>query len=189
MKTKAITKMMTALLLTLVFVALPLSPVPTRVSAMKLKFNEVLDPPSWTWPDDYWPALQYRSIQPQARSADWAGPLTGGITAKAYFWETEKNFVTGAKGGKVEHFFEDFLIVFADGGWVIGRETQGIFTFAAKPTSAKYHAEGPITSASSDKTSFIGCKFTEEGIVAPWDDPTHPDTAWWYGIGTGSITP
>ena len=150
------------------------------VSAKTLKFNEILNPPYWTYPDDYSPGMP--GIQPQDRPSDWVGKLTGDISAKCYFWETDKNFVTGAGvNGKVEHFFEDLLIVFPDGGWLVGHEKQGIFTFKDfKYDSAKYHAEGPITSASPDKQNFIGCKFFEEGIV------TFPD---WTGVGRGYIGP
>lgn len=159
------------------FLALALMSVPA-VSAKKLKFNETISLPGLD------PGMP--GIQPQNRASDWVGFLTGDISGTCYFWETDKNFVTGAKGGKVEHFFEDFLIVFSDGGWIVGHETQGIFPFSHSlgftTNSANYHAEGPVTlaSASPDMQSFVGCKFFEEGVV------TFPD---WIGVGRGWIGP
>jgi len=169
---------MTMLFLTFALMTLTLVSVPA-VSAKTLKFNEVIYLPG---PD---PGKPY---QPQPGPCAWSGPITGDITGTSYFWETTKNFVTGAeaKGGKVEHFFEDFLIIFSDGGWIVGYESQGIFLFAAKPDSAKYHAEGWITAASPDKQSFIGCKFFEEGIVYwVYDNPD----VWAIGYGRGFIGP
>jgi hypothetical protein len=95
-----------------------------------------------------------------------------------YFWETDANFVTGAKGGKVEHYFEQFLIVFSDGGWVQGWD-NGIFLFANKPTQWRYSAEGRVTAASPDRQSLIGSKFHEDGYVT---SPT-PDTL--LGVAKG----
>ena len=171
-------------LMVVAMLALSVSPV----SAMTLKFSETITSPGL---DPLMPG-----IQPQTRDygydengnhlgSDWAGPISGDINGMAYFWETDKNFVTGANGGKVEHFFEDFLIVFSDGGWVIGRGGNGIFTFDNKPTSAKYRAEGWVSSASSNRQSFVGSKFFEEGIVTFPADPNAP----WIGVGRGYLGP
>jgi hypothetical protein len=174
------TKMMTMLFLTLTLMTLTLVSVPA-VSAKTLKFNLTI----------YLPGLNpnMHGIQPQDRSADWSGPLTGDIVGTAYFWETDKNFVTGAKGGKVEHYFEDFLFVFDDadgGGWIVGWINltscpNGIFTFANKAPLAKFRSEGRVTEASEGRQSFIGCKTFEEGIV----DMSDPNT--WIGEGRGYI--
>ncbi len=132
-------------------------PIPV-VSAKNLKFMEIINIP----PD---PALSssYDSIRPQARDPDWGGPLTGDINAVAYFWETDKNYVTGS-GDKVEHFFEEFLIIFNDGGWVVGWD-NGIFLMTNKPNLWKYSAEGRVTATSSDRQNFLGSKFYEGGYV------------------------
>jgi hypothetical protein len=177
-------RVVSAALMAIAMLALSVS----AVSAKTLKFNETITSPGLD------PLIP--DIQPQTRDygydeqgnhlgSDWAGPISGDINGMAYFWETDKNFVTGAKGGKVEHFFEDFLVVFSDGGWVIGRGGNGIFTFANKPISAKYRAEGRVTSASGDRQSFVGSKFFEEGIVTFPADPNAP----WVGVGRGYIGP
>ena len=153
----------------LLVLALPLLiasvPVPV-VSAKNLKFMEIINIP----PDPALNPSDYVGIRPQTRDPDWGGPLSGDINAVAYFWETDSNYVTGA-GGKVEHFFEDFLIVFNDGGWVVG-SNKGIFLMTNKPNLWKYSAEGRVTSTSTDKQNFLGSKFFEEGYVT-FPPPDH----------------
>ena len=185
MKGKVSTIMKTVFL-TFAVMSLLLVSVPT-VSAKVLKFKEliIVGPTEWSpnpgmpdQPPDYVPG----------RDADWSGPLTGDIKAMSYFWEimtgpdTYLNYLTGAKGGKVEHFFEDFLIVFDDGGWIAGWN-NGIWTFS----TSKYRAEGRVTAASPDKQNFIGCKFYEEGIVT-FPDPEFKNPPYAIGVGTGHIT-
>jgi hypothetical protein len=194
MKSKVSAKMMTALLLTFTIMVIPMVSVPT-VSATTLKFNETIYcainyrtdlPLFWIDPNPH------NTHQPQSRDADWCGPLTGDINGMSYFWETDKNFVTAVKGGKggIEHFFEDFMIVFPD-GWIVGHETNGIFDFGVlvgKTSSSKYRAEGRITDASDKYAYLIGSKFFEEGLVY-W--PTDPATANYFlvGYGRGFIGP
>ena len=100
--------------LTFAVMSLLIVSIPT-VSAKTLKFNETIYalidynsdlPPFWIDPDPHMPG-----IQPQTGAATWCGPLTGDINAISYFWETDKNYLTGVKGGKggIEHFFEDFI--------------------------------------------------------------------------------
>jgi hypothetical protein len=133
-------------------------PIPV-VSAKNLKFMEIINIP----PDPALDPSDYVGIRPQARDPDWGGPLTGDINAVAYFWETDKNYNTGS-GGKVEHFFEDFLIIFNDGGWVVGGNS-GIFLMTNKPNLWKYSAQGRVTATSSDRQNFLGSKFYEGGYV------------------------
>jgi hypothetical protein len=163
---KAIKGAMIAAFFALSLVAAPMA------SAKTLKFTSIIYIPSWVPPTNI--------LWPQPRPPDWGGPLSGDVNGMNYFWETDANFVTGAKGGKVEHYFEQFLITFSDGGWVQGYD-NGIFLFANKPTEWKYSAEGRVTAASPDRQSFIGSKFHEDGYVT---SPT-PDTL--IGVAKGYL--
>lgn len=186
MKRKVIT---TSMIMLLTFaVVVPLVSVPT-VSARTLKFKEIIKVYfGYPNPDTADPSKMYPGIPiPDGQSADWvswSGPLTGDITAMSFFWGTAKGFVTpGNKDWfKVAHFYEDFLIVFNDNGWIIGWD-QGIWTFS----TLKYRADGLIIRASPDKQNYVGCKFYEEGIVTFWPNGENVEPLG-IGIGTGHIT-
>lgn len=181
MKSKVITTTMIMLFLIFAVMALPFS-VPV-VSAKNLKFDQIIMVGPTTWDPNPHMSNQPPDYAP-GRDADWSGPLTGDISGMSYFWEiqtgpdTWKSYVTGAKEGKVEHFFEDFVIVFTDGSWIAGYD-NGIWTFS----TAKYRSEGRVIAASTGLEKFIGCKFFEEGIVG-FPSPGPP---WAIGVGRGYI--
>jgi len=90
----------------------------------------------------------------------WKGTITGEISATSYYWETDRNYVVG----HVEHFFEDFYIVFDD-GWVSGYD-YGTWNFA----TFNFRSSGRVTAASANYEYMIGSRFFEEGRTGnPFD--------------------
>jgi hypothetical protein len=110
----------------------------------------------------------------------WMGEITiGDVTGTCYFWETPRLRIVG----KVEHFFEDFNITFAD-GWISGYD-NGVWNFA----TFKFRASGRVTDASSAYADWIGCKFFEIGNT---NNPFDPEGNILYpiiGTGRGFIGP
>jgi hypothetical protein len=92
-------------------------------------------------------------------SDHWIGTLSGcAIAGKVEYWETPQNYVTGAKGEKVEHYFETFTITTATG--VIEGVDKGIYNLSS---NFKFNADGSVTSATGAWTYLVGYKFHEIG--------------------------
>lgn len=143
-------KMLLTPLIVCSFALLLMALMPT-VAAKTLKFqaNIVYDDYEVAGPHPDHPETEY-----------WMGEITGDVTGTCYFWEKPPRFA-----GKVEHFFEDFNITFAD-GWISGYDI-GVWNFA----TFKFRASGRVTDASSGYADWIGCKFFEVGTTCnPFDE-------------------
>jgi hypothetical protein len=101
-------------------------------------------------------------------SDHWVGSLTGcAIAGTVEYWETDQNYVVGAKGGKVEHYFEIFKITTASG--VIWGHEKGVYNFMS---NFKFNADGWVTSATGNWAYLVGYKFHEIGWTTDPNDPT-----------------
>jgi hypothetical protein len=117
-----------------------------------------------------------------SNAADWVGTLSGcAIAGDVYYWETDQNYVTGAKGGKVEHYFENFLIT-TPTGTISGAE-KGIYNFSS---NFKFSADGWVTGATGAWTYLVGYKFHEIGWTT---DPFDPNATALYGTSTMFLAP
>jgi hypothetical protein len=97
------------------------------------------------------------------------------------YWETDANYVVGAKGGKVEHYFEIFKITTATGE-IWGHE-KGVYNFMS---NFKFNADGWVTSATGEWASLVGYKFHEIGWTT---DPNDPNATAIYGPSTMFLAP
>jgi hypothetical protein len=116
-------------------------------------------------------------------AADWVGTLSGcAIAGDVFYWEMPgQDYVTGAKGGKIEHYFETFLIT-TPTGTIEGVES-GVYHLYS---NFLFQAEGRVTSATGQWTYLVGYKFHELGNT---NDPLAPDVQALYGPSTMFLAP
>lgn len=118
-----------------------------------------------------------------SNAADWVGTLSGcAIAGDVYYWEIPgQDYVVGAKGGKIEHYFETFIIT-TETGTISGIE-NGVYHLYS---NFLFQADGRVTSATGEWTYLVGYKFHEIGNT---NDPLDPETQALYGPSTMFLAP
>ncbi len=91
----------------------------------------------------------YISFDPFISDPHWEGRISGDMNGGFQLWEKAENYVVG----KVEHYFERFVIT-PDSGGVIEGDDQGVWSFQ----TFKFRYTGLVTDTSGDWGFLAGYK-------------------------------
>lgn len=138
-------------------VIVPLVSVPT-VSAKTVQYKVIQS--IWIWPE---PGFDPLGLHP-GEHIYWLEDLytiDGRHVGILYDYGTDKTYLVGT----TEHFFEEWVLRFDDGGWIAGT-VEGVWSLV----TFKARCTGLVTDASPDRVSYIGSKFSSQGTTSNPDD-------------------